>query len=397
MIDGWGILFHVLISASLIGISIGLILLPKNSFDIEKKILDTFILVFAFSIISGITLYTEFAFTNTQGLLYKLIHHQLGRSSFIGYLTINIFLFILYYFKNLNFYLKKIVYIIIFFSSLLLSIWSLIVNTIMQNPEIISNFSEHLHLLSIGTISFLLIEKYVFIRLIHNYIAFAIPGLVLVLFSIKHLNICSSGVRNSLFLVSFFILILNISLLFSGHLQIKNIGDLNTHKYTSIVGSEKDVKIYFPGFNMSNINDIEGVDVSRFYPKSILKEIEKKRLQFDTDNKFSVYIFNFFHLMTLLWGLINFLILYIIYLVYRKHYISNFLLILLYILPLLAILSGWMVSELGRQPWLFYKMVLVSEISTHTNSFKLVNNIIIQVLLLFLLHWIIFKEGMSKT
>lgn len=392
MIDGIGILLHLLISASLVGVSVGLILIPSKSLEFENKILEVFVLIFAFSIVSGITLYAEFAFTNKEGLLYRLIHHSLGRSSLLGYVIINLSLLYLWLTKTQNIYSKKIVYTLLFFSSILLSAWSLVVNTIMQNPVLSLYFTENPNQLSFEIISYLSNDWSVFLRFTHNYIAFLILGLSLVFLVINNNTIANPSKKTYAFQITIVILLANISMLFSGHYQIEEVSKINTHKFTSIVGSENEFRIYFPGAKISKQNDdVLGVDVTTFYPAFKYEGLKNKPLKYENNNKYEKTIFNLFHLMTLTWAFIIIFSLYHLFLLFKSKGIPFSSSLIAYMLPMIAIVCGWLVSELGRQPWLFYKTILVADIKQNNQLFKIFNNVFLQLILLILVHRTIFN------
>jgi len=392
MIDGMGILLHLLISASLVGVSAGLILIPSKSLELENKILEVFVLIFAFSIVSGITLYAEFAFTNKEGLLYRLIHHPLGRSSLMGYVLINLSLLYLWLTKTQNIYSKKIVYLLLFFSSILLSAWSLAVNSIMQNPELSLYFTENPNQLSFEIIAFLSNDRNVFLRFTHNYIAFLILGLSLVFLVINNHTIANQSKKTYAFHINIVILLANISMLFSGHYQIEEVSKINTHKFTSIVGSENEFRIYFPGAKISKQNDdVLGVDVTTLYPAFRYEGLKNKPLKYENNNKHEKTIFNLFHLMTLTWAFIIIFSLYHLFLLFKSKVIPFSSSLIAYMLPMIAIVCGWLVSELGRQPWLFYKTILVADIIQNNQLFNIFNNVFLQLILLILVHRIIFN------
>jgi cytochrome bd-type quinol oxidase subunit 1 len=397
MIDGIGILLHVLVSASLVGVSVGLIFIPSKTLELENKILEVFVLIFAFSTVSGITLFAEFALTNKEGLLYSLIHHPLGRSSLLGYVIINFSLLYLWFSKTQNIYFKKTVYLLLFLASILLSAWSLAVNTLMQYPELTFYFTENPNQLFFKTISYLLNQRYVFLRFAHNYIAFIILGLSLVFLVINNYKITNSSKKTYAISISLLVLLANITMLFSGHYQIEQVGKINTHKFTSIVGSENEFRIYFPGAKILQQNKVFGIDVTSLYPVFSYANLKSIPLKYDNNNANEKSIFNLFHLMTLVWSIINLLSLYHLYMLFKSRKISFSSSLIAYLLPMFAIVCGWLVSELGRQPWLFYKSILVADVIYNKHLFKIFNNVVLQLVLLILLHRLILKKRVNTN
>jgi cytochrome bd-type quinol oxidase subunit 1 len=384
MIDGIGILLHVLISCSLSGISLALIISALKFKAFFNTIFQLFVVVFSFSIISGIGLYSEFAY----------LKEPYGRSALLGYLFVNIIILIQWVIRPQNSTILAILGLILFLNSIILSSWSVIVNTIMQYPQdwiLVNSKSEVL--LNEIKISSILCNSEIFLRLTHNYLAFTVTGLCLSLIFILHKTNCFFKLRNKFILtIISLIFCLNIFIPLSGHYQLHTIASHNHHKLTSIIGNDSSFAVYMPALKTNN-NKVWGLNVTNLYPNFLKDKFIKKNLSFDKYNKFDKSIFNFFHLMTFIWGLSNLILFVMFILVYNNYTKIKRIAMILYSLFMIAIISGWLVSELGRQPYLFYNYILNTQLPIEFLSLKVVNNIVLQIILFLLLNIILFTQN----
>jgi cytochrome bd-type quinol oxidase subunit 1 len=163
------------------------------------------------------------------------------------------------------------------------------------------------------------------------------------------------------------------------------------------VGSENEFRIYFPGAKILQQNKVFGIDVTSLYPVFSYANLKSIPLKYDNNNANEKSIFNLFHLMTLVWSIINLLSLYHLYMLFKSRKISFSSSLIAYLLPMFAIVCGWLVSELGRQPWLFYKSILVADVIYNKHLFKIFNNVVLQLVLLILLHRLILKKRVNTN
>ena len=383
---GIGMIMHQLISAIIPGTALvlmvlsGFIYLTKSDkiLHLFHLFLKLFIVQFSMALLSGILLDTGLSnfWPSLNGSLIKLVHHPFGRSAIISFVVCSSILYYLMKYKEMNNSSGRLIAtLILFLSSFSLSLWSIIVNTLMQYPDAIVWMSPP-NQNSLASISYskLFSDSYLWSRLFHNYTASLIQGLsfglFIIFFVVKMLPKLFPSYKA---MIKLLFGILGFLLVFQplmGHLQFLNIAKKQPTKAAAIEGyynTTDQFNIYVIGKTNSekemtkglklpdNISSILIPNKSEITPLNDIPRKEWPNIE---------RMFAGFHFMVVSWILMLLIYLTSIVSVSRYNEIKKTVLysfLIFFIFSLLASLAGWLVSEAGRQPWIFYNLIRTDE------------------------------------
>lgn len=251
------------------------------------------------------------------------------------------------------------------FLAWLFSGWGIFLNTVMQNPSGLTLKSGVLEIS--GKLGELFFSKHHFFRQLHIILGSFLKAIFMLLLFLNIVNYANFKLlyKKLLFLG---VLVL-IGIFLSGHYQLHNISKSQPIKFSTIEGINdfEDTSTWklFGVMDLSgkpyhipvNLNVVKILDVKPTFLKQI--PIEEKPNPFIVFNSFRTMFFSGFALLFLLvyFGVIN-----------KPVKISQIVVILL--LLEISIISGWIVSEVGRQPWTIYGL-LKTEVSNEFENFKL--------------------------
>lgn len=380
---------HNVIASICLGTSIILFLLAvfipnknPNKHKILKINLNVYFLSIVLSAFSGFLFEIEFKrfWPILNDSLIDFNDNSAHSFAVISYLLTPPILFITYYFKYWkNYKLFNIISFLLIFHALLFSFWGIYINTIMQFPFNAEINSEGVLVLK-GTVLNRFFSGYHLNRQIHIAAASTLKAgflMMMIFYYTKNLKVDLQKTILKICIAA--IVIISIS----GHFQIKNIAKYQPAKFAVMenITTKSEKKTWKP------------FGIYSFYGKEYAFKIEGGLFSFiDEDliipiddiipkhipNRFLVY--NSFRTMMLL-GLIMFII--TVLLLFKSQIISIKYFIWLFIFSELAINAGWLLSEVGRQPWFFYDLLertSVDEIQNLSSSFGLlVINIIFLV------------------
>lgn len=399
---GLGMFMHQLISGPMFGISILLLIssLFRNSQinEIMKtKFLPVFIIFFSISLVSGLSLDLGLDFYWQNTVLEKLSNYRFGKSSIVGFFIINFVVFIL-----MKFDVKKNRLVLLFFlmsiGCLLLFLWSFIVNTIIQKPSLINLEANTLDL-EVNLYS-ILKDKYFLYRILHYLNASIMQAIFIFLIGasiiLKNNNInLIKKIFFSLVVAGFISLAIQ---LFSGHISIKNLSEIQPTKLSASLGvykSNNQVDLYIFGFTNDKNKKNKGLKIPTKLSNKMTKDIKFSPLDdFKSDEIPNIkVVFQSFHLMIFCWILI-----FIFFSYSFINYILNFpslktsFIVVFFIISIVASQSGWVFSETGRKPWLFYNVIMYSQTNIKPFFHLLLTNFVLQIVLIYILSKLVVKN-----
>ncbi|MGI6031911.1 MAG: cytochrome ubiquinol oxidase subunit I [Coriobacteriales bacterium] len=206
----------------------------------------------------------------------------------------------------------------------------------------------------------------------------------------------------------------------AAHMQAKVVSDYQPTKLAAMEGhyETESVPMYLFGWVDTDSQEVQGIsiegltswlitgDPSSVYPG--LNDLEEQKPGSTPDSAMVQATFQSYHIMIVMMGVIVIGIILALVLSFRKkkstHKWPWVLLMILWIAPLLAIETGWLTAEFGRQPWIVYGLLKTSDaISQAVPAWQLLVTIVLFVVvyLLIIITWIrlfakFVKEGPEK-
>jgi cytochrome d ubiquinol oxidase subunit I len=404
IIFAFGMFLHQIISAPMFGLAFFFFIssffgnLELNK-SIQTKFLPVFIIIYSISLISGLSLDLGLNLYWEGSLLEELSTYKYGRSSLIGFIIVNAIIIVLSVFKIKDKW-KPVLYFGLSIGSILLFFWSFIVNTIMQKPDLVE-LNQSLALINIDLTN-IFSDKYFLFRILHYLNASFIQAIFILLIGLS-IDYKAMGIGFYKFKKSF-ILVLACGFfalgtqLFSGHYNLINISEIQTSKVSAALGayhSEKQINLYLIAATNSEKQETRGVILPSIVSKFLMRDIEIDALDtFDNEDLPNVeVVFQSFHVMILCWVLIFLFFTYFIYnIVKNKNKVPIYLIVIFSLLAILATQSGWVFSETGRKPWLFFNVLKYAPTSHSPHWYLLINNLILQIALIFIGSHLIWKK-----
>lgn len=326
----------------------------KNS--IRFLLLELYTWSFILSVISGFAFELEFNrfWPEMEVLLSKWREHPLHFSAVGSFFAISLFLTLGY---KINIYLKRRGFLLYSFFLLLLtfglSFWGIFLNTIMQSPG--SSFVDDNGILHAESpLSNLFFSSYHIVRQLHISGASTLKALLLFVFIIliTQRKLLSVTKRFSLIIWMVTLAIIGIT----GHLQAQAISKLQKAKFSSMVGvfeKNDDANWYLIGF-MKPDNSISGITIHGGL--SLLTQAEILPLNEMEQNNLpnTKWVFNSFH-----WMIGSYIALVAICIFFARYWgsIRLYHIAMTILIIESSVVAGWILSETGRQPWLFYELV----------------------------------------
>lgn len=360
----------------------------KNTYIIAFKVFCFSVLL---SIVSGLIYNLEFS-PLWESFDFSLSEwkHNLGHFSAIisFFITSILIVFIL---KN-RIYENKTMFLVtsafLMFLTWLFSGWGIFLNTVMQNPEGLTLKSGVLDVS--GKLGELFFSKHHLFRQLHILLGSFLKAILVLLFILKILKHESLEVLDKKFISLSIIILLGI--ITTGHYQVLNISKNQPIKFSTIEGlNEIDDTSTWKLFGIMsfsgkpyyipiNLNVVKNLDEETTFLNDIPND-EKPN---------SFIVFNFFRIMVFS-GITTFLLL-IYYFVSKKPIKLSHIIITILLIEA-SIVSGWIVSEVGRQPWTIYGL-LKTEVNKEFENFQVYY---IQTLLSSILMVSISVIGFKKT
>jgi len=396
--------FHQLISGPLLGLAVLLLVLESfNLFDSQVKyrtlMYSLFYLIFFMSVISGLCLDLGLEKYWEVSLLLDLFHHPYGRSSLIGFILINLtFLWHVFFLKKREYkYLRIGTVMLLIFGSLALSFWSFVINSIMQKPDLLISLgmglnSSEIHVDWIRILG----DKYFVSRFFHFFNSSLLQAALLALLLLSRNS--QTQIKRKSMLVTM-VAIVFFSLCFqvlTGHIQLNEIALNQEAKMSAILGCQNSAEepvVYIIGASIGGDSKIIGLPLPSVFSQVLIGEmkvrgIDEFKPQNVPDNN---RVFNSFHLMIFLWIILCALC---FILVYRLRSGKSLYRIALFswVFSVMATQSGWLLSEMGRQPWLFYGLVKSEPLQIGSDYTYLINNLILQLIIYIVLLVFVFKK-----
>lgn len=375
-----------------------------NGVKLFRLVLSIFIIQFAIALISGLSLETGLSYywPQLKGSLYYLVHYPFGRSALIAFFLIGGLAFYLLKF-NKHSSIRTLACLTLFLSSFFLSLWSVIINCLMQDPsalafEIVNNSFE------INAIDFsaIITNSYFKFRILHIYQSSFLQGISLVLLILffliaKNSLKLDSYLKTIILSLSLFLVVLLVTQPLLGHLQFEKLTEIQPTKAAAFEGyfdKEDGFQMYIIGKTNSKTQTTIGLSAPNFIKQQLISNhLNIQPLnQIDKDKWPPIErVFNAFHIMILSWIFIVFLCLILILNYLKNRSISMFfvqLMFIAFVLTIIGSLAGWTASETGRQPWVFWGVIKTADSYVPVQNYFsywtiLFGNVILPILLLF--------------
>jgi len=357
----------------------------KGNSDVSdvKLVFDILVLSIILSVVSGFALEIEFSrFWPTFNFALEEWNQHLGhKSAVLSFFATSILITIIYRF-NLHHY--PVLYLALSLGMVILawlfSIWGIFLNTVMQFP--MGGANQDGVLVLSGSILEYFFSGYHMVRQSHIAAASLLKAsiLLLLIFGYIERKLLFRYVRQMLSLMMIGLIILGIT----GHLQAVNISKLQPAKFSAMEG------IFIPNdtsvWNVLGYMEMDQTVNSISIPGGLQKMTKESLVSLQDipseDHPNVFLVFNSFKSMLLSFLLI--VVTTLSLLIYPLK-VKIYMLYILFFFSELALNSGWLLSEAGRQPWLFFGLMRrISGVGLEYTGYSAVN-LFLQISLLLLI------------